>query len=199
MFRLSSRSRIVPREQSTQTCRRSKLQTEMRKAFCNQAHLEIVEPVHAWDHHQRRQRALPRLRHDLSNQGAITSSQASAADGATSRTGRDCFIGYLAPRRLRLSPTRRVNPSRSSRSRNGTMIRLELPSACRSSLTVAGPFLEMKSPTALFMRSKFSRNSTTSGEISVTFPVSIKNLSARCFFGFALKFSTWRRIERFPG
>src|SRR6266513_6112110 len=82
----------------------------------------------------------------------------------------------------RLSPRRRVTPCRSSFSRNGTMIRRELSSACRSSLTVAGPFLEMKSATAFFIRSKFSRSSTTSEAISMTSPLSIKNLRTRCAF-----------------
>src|SRR5947208_9325543 len=63
------------------------------------------------------------------------------------------------------------------------MNRRELPSACRSSLTVAGPFLEMKSATAFFMRSKFSRDNTTSEAISMTSPLSIKNLRTRCPFG----------------
>src|SRR5438874_266802 len=84
--------------------------------------------------------------------------------------------------RTRLSPRRRVTPCRSSFSRNGTMIRRELSSASRSSLTVAGPFLEMKLAIAFFMRSKFSRDNTTSEAISITSPPSIKNLRTRSAF-----------------
>ena len=58
-----------------------------------------------------------------------------------------------------------------------------VPILCRSWLAVAEPFFKMKSATAFFMRSKFSRDNTTSEAISMTSPLSIKNLRTRCPFG----------------
>src|SRR6266446_4248828 len=70
MFKPGRRRCVVPREQSTQTCRRNKLQTEMRRAFCNQARLEIVDVSTRWDHDQRRQWVLPSPRHNSFQPGS---------------------------------------------------------------------------------------------------------------------------------
>ena len=102
-----------------------------------------------WDHDQRRQRVLPSLWRNSFEPGRDR-----VVPGfpwgwhSEEKCASDRFTRYMILPSVRLSPIRRVNPSRSSLSKNGTMTRRELPSACRNSLTVAGPFLTMKSPTA---------------------------------------------------
>src|SRR5262249_7131061 len=146
----------------------------MQKAFCNQARLKIIRVPSRRHDHQRSQFALPRPGQNLREPGRDHVLPSFLQGWHNEQNRPRSFHRLRILHSILLSPKRRVTPSRSSRSSKGTMIRRELNSAWRSSLTVAGPFLEMNSTTFDFMRSKLSRNNTTSEASSVTSPFSTK-------------------------
>src|SRR5688572_27646301 len=79
-----------------------------------------------------------------------------------------------------LSPCRTVTNVRSRYSSSGTTTRRLLPSDCRSSLTVAGPCFARKALTCAIACPTAAALKTSSVLISMTSPLSIRNLSARC-------------------
>src|SRR4030095_12573651 len=140
----------------------------------HQARPYIVSLTACWNDHQRSQLALPRSRQNLIEPGSDHILPGFLQGWHNEQKRPRSFHRLRILHIILLSPRRRVTPSRSSRSSNGTITRRELPSAWRNWLTVDGPFLEMNSVTWDFMRSKLSRNSTTSRASSVTSPFSIK-------------------------
>src|SRR4026207_865630 len=115
-----------------------------------------------WNDYQRRQLALPRSRQNLIEPGGDHILPGFLQGWHNEQKRPRSFHGLRILHSILLSPVRRVTPSRSSRSSNGTMTRRELPSAWRNWLTVEGPFLEMNSATRDFMRSKIPSSNTNS-------------------------------------
>src|SRR5678815_1096295 len=108
----------------------------MRRSFCNQARLEIAGLSTRWNDHQRRQLALPRSGQNLIEPGSDHILPAFLQGWHNEQNRPRSFHRLRILHSILLSATRRVTPSRSSRSSNGTMTRRELPSAWRNWLTV---------------------------------------------------------------